>query len=182
MPWSRRLVLPAAAALLLAPLPARAWFWRGGLPDPAEPSTTLDGVEAAITRLIPVPEITAEALAPRLSDFLLFDVREPAEYAQSRLPGAIRLDPAMPAAEFRAAHGARVAGADVVFYCAVGWRSGRMLELVRGTIAGARPRALFNLRGGLFRWRVLGLPLEGGAEVHPFDRQWGRLLERSLGG
>jgi len=182
-PLPRRPLL--ASALLLAaaaaPTPAQAWFWRRGMPDPTDDRTTLDAVEQAVTRLIPVPEITPRALAPRLGQMRLFDVREAEEFAQSRLPAAIRLPPDMPAAAFRAAHGASVAGAEVVFYCAVGWRSGKLLERVQATIASAGPAALYNLRGGLFRWRADGLPLEGDAEVHQYDAAWGRLLARTLG-
>ncbi len=127
-----------------------------------------------------MPEITPRELAPRLPEMVLFDVREAEEFALSRLPGAIRLPPDMPAGAFRAAHGARVGGAQVVFYCAVGWRSGKMLERVQATIASARPAALYNLRGGVFRWRAEGLPLEGDAEVHHYDAAWGQLLRRTL--
>jgi len=178
----RRLALPLAVAAALAPLPASAWFWRRGLPDPADAATTLADVERAVTRLIPVPEITPAELAPRLGGMVLFDVREPEEFALSHLPGAHLLSPGLSAAEFRAAHGARVAGREVVFYCAVGWRSGKMLERVQASIASAGPAALYNLRGGLFRWRAEGLPLAGGTEVHHYDAAWGRLLRRTLGG
>lgn len=177
----RRHLLPFAAASALVPLPASAWLWRRGLPDPADAATSLEDVERAVRRLIPVPEITPRELAPRLTSMVLFDVREAEEFAQSRLPGAHRLPPDMSADAFRATHAAQVAGREVVFYCAVGWRSGKMLERVQALIASARPAALFNLRGGLFRWRAEGLPLEGDAEVHPFDANWGRLLRRTLG-
>jgi rhodanese-related sulfurtransferase len=178
----RRALPLLLAGAALAPRPAEAWLWRRGMPDPADAATTLDAVERAVTRLIPVPEITPREIAPQLAQMRLFDVREPEEFALSRLPGAIRLDPGLPAAAFRAAHGAQVAGARVVFYCAVGWRSGKMLERVQATIASAAPAALYNLRGGLFRWRAEGLPLEGAAEVHHYDAAWGQLLRRTLGG
>jgi len=182
MSLPRRLILPV---LLAACLPNGASaFWRrwAGLADPADPRTTLDQIERDITRLIPVAEITPRDLVLHLADYLLFDVREPAEYAMSRLPGAIRLDPGLSSEAFLTAHGARSAGARVVFYCAVGWRSGRMLERVQAMVAQARPAAMLNLRGGMFRWRAEGLPLEGGTEVHQFDDRWGQLLRRTLGG
>jgi len=182
MPMPRRLAL---AALFALPIPASAYAFGMrfvGLSDPADPRTTLDQVERDIARLIPVREITPRELAPRLGEHLLFDVREAEEFAMSHLPGAIRLDPALSAAEFLAAHGARTAGAQVVFYCAVGWRSGKMLERVQAIVAQARPAAMYNLRGGMFRWRAEGLPMAGGAEVHQFDARWGQLLRRTLGG
>ena len=182
MSLPRRLILPV---LLSASLPDSASaFWRrsAGLSDPTDPRTTLDQIERDITRLIPVAEITPRELAPHLAEYLLFDVREPAEYAMSRLPGAIRLNPDLSLSAFLAAHGARSAGARVVFYCAVGWRSGLMFERVQAMVAQARPAAMYNLRGGMFRWRAEGLPLDGGTEIHQFDERWGQLLRRTLGG
>ncbi|MCU0888633.1 MAG: rhodanese-like domain-containing protein [Rubritepida sp.] len=181
MPLSRRIALAAALAAL-TPASAFALWPRRGLADPSDPRTTLDQVERDIARLIPVREITPRDLAVRLGEYLLFDVREEDEFAMSHLPGAIRLAPRLSATEFLAAHGARTGGAQVVFYCAVGWRSGKMLERVQAIVARARPAEMYNLRGGLFRWRAEGLPLEGGAEVHPFDAAWGQLLRRTLAG
>jgi rhodanese-related sulfurtransferase len=179
MTLPRRFLL---AAPLLAPAAAQAFPWRSGLPDPSDPRTSLDAVERAVARLIPVAEITPRALAARLGEVVLFDVREAEEHAMSRLPGAIRLDPGMAAAAFRATHGTAVTGREVAFYCAVGWRSGRLLERVGPLLAAAPPAQAWNLRGGVFRWRAEGLPLEGGAEVHHFDQGWGRLLARTLAG
>jgi rhodanese-related sulfurtransferase len=181
MPVPRRIALAAALAAMI-PAGASAFWLRRGLADPADPRTTLDQVERDVARLIPVREITPRDLAARLGEHLLFDVREAEEFAMSHLPGAIRLDPGLSAAEFLAAHGARTAGAQVVFYCAVGWRSGKMLERVQAVIAQARPAAMYNLRGGMFRWRAEGLPMAGGVEVHHFDARWGQLLRRTLGG
>jgi hypothetical protein len=45
----------------------------------------------------------------------------------------------------------------------------------------APAKAIFNLRGGIFRWHAEGRPLEygpGASGVHPFSRDWGRLLKR----
>jgi rhodanese-related sulfurtransferase len=181
MPFPRRLALAALGAALI-PAGASAFWPRRGLADPSDPRITLDQVERDITRLIPVREITPRDLAGRMDAHLLFDVREAEEFAMSHLPGAIRLDPGLSAAAFLAAHAARTAGAQVVFYCAVGWRSGKMLERVQAIVAQARPAAMYNLRGGMFRWRAEGLPMAGGAEVHHFDARWGRLLERTLRG
>lgn len=182
---ARRLVLLAGAATLTATGGAAlAWPWRRGLPDPADSRTTMQDVEAAVSRLLPVPEITAAELARRVGAgerILLLDVREPAEYAQSRIPGALRVPPDAAAAAVLAEHGARMAGATVVLYCAVGWRSGLMLQGIRQAAAQAPAAALFNLRGGIFRWHAEGRPLEfgpGATGVHPFDASWGRLLAR----
>jgi rhodanese-related sulfurtransferase len=182
----RRLILLAAAGLAATGALAFGWRWPAGLPDPADPRTTLAEVEAAVSRLLPVPEITPEGLARLMASgapHVLFDVREPEEYAQSHIPGAIRLDPGADAATVLAAHGARMAGATVVFYCAVGWRSGVMVTELRRAAAEARAAALLNMRGGAFRWHAEGRPLApDSAGVHHYDPNWGRLLERTIGG
>lgn len=187
-PLRRSLVVAGAAGLALAGGAALAWPWRRGLPDPADPRTTMQEVEAAVARLLPVPEITATELARRIAageNVVLLDVREPAEYAQSRIPGALRLPPEASAAAVLAEHGARMAGATVVFYCAVGWRSGVMLQGIREAAREAPAASLLNLRGGIFRWHAERRPLDlgpGAAGVHHFDAGWGRLLQRIGGG
>ena len=187
-PARRHLLLASAAALAATGGVALAWPWRRGMPDPADPRTTMQDVEAAVAHLLPVPEITSAELARRVSAgerILLFDVREPDEYAQSRIPGALRVSPGATAEAVLAEHGARMAGATVVLYCAVGWRSGLMVQGIRQAMAQAQASGLFNLRGGIFRWHAEARPLEfgpGAAGVHPFDNAWGRLLARISGG
>jgi rhodanese-related sulfurtransferase len=187
-PARRRLLLAGSGALVVSASAALAWPWRRGLPDPADPGTTMQDVEAAVARLLPVPEITSAELARRIAageHILLLDVREPAEYAQSRIPGALRVQPGAPVDAVLAEHGARMTGATVVFYCAVGWRSGLAVQGIRQAAAQAPASALLNLRGGIFRWHAEARPLEfgpGAAGVHPFDGAWGRLLARMSGG
>ncbi len=182
------MLIPAAGALAVTGGAGLALAWRRGLPDPADPRTTTQDVEAAVARLLPVPEITSASLAALVGNgarILLLDVREPAEYAQSHIPGALRVQPGAPAAAVLAEHGARMVGATVVLYCAVGWRSGLMLQGIRQAAAQAPAAALFNLRGGIFRWHAEGRPREfgpGARGVHPFNAAWGQLLERMTGG
>lgn len=187
-PARRPLLIAGAGALAVTSGIALAWPWRRGLPDPADPRTTMQDVEAAVARLLPVPEITSADLAGRIGAgerIVLFDVREQAEYAQSRIPGALRVPPEASAAAILAEYGSRMAGATVVLYCAVGWRSGLMLQGIRQAAAEAPAATLLNLRGGIFRWHAEARPLEfgaGAAGVHPFDSAWGRLLARIGGG
>lgn len=178
----------ASFVLAAAPRPAAAWAWLLGarLPDPRDPATTLDSVEEAISRLLPLPEITAPALAARLGaagerPLVLFDVRTVEEFAAGHLPGAVRLDPELSATAFATAHGGRIAAADVVLYCAVGWRSGVLLDRVRARGAAHRPASMANLRGGLFRWHAEGFSVVSASSpafVHPFDAAWETLLRR----
>ncbi len=181
-------MLLAGAAVLVTGAAGVLWPRAAALPDPGDPRTTLAQVEEAVARILPVPEITAAELAALLQSgapLLLLDVREPAEFAQSRIPGAIRVAPGAPAAELLARHGAAMRGATVVFYCAVGWRSGLMLEGLQQAATQAGAAGLRNLRGGIFRWHAEGRALEpapGTQGVHQFDAAWGRLLRRTLGG
>jgi len=185
---SRRLLLLAGAAVLVAGTAGLLWPRAVGLPNPSDPRTTLAQVEEAVARTLLVPEITAADLAGLMqggAPLLLLDVREPEEFAQSRIPGAIRVTPRAPAAEVLARHGAAMRGAHVVFYCAVGWRSGLMVEGLRKAAAQSGALSLVNLRGGIFRWHAEGRPLAfaaGAQGVHQFDTGWGRLLRRILGG
>jgi rhodanese-related sulfurtransferase len=183
----RRLLLLGGAAVLVAGGAGMLWPRAAGLPDPTNPNTTLAQVEDAVARILPVPEITAAELAAMVQaggPLVLLDVREPEEFAQSRIAGAIRVAPGMPSAEILARHGAAMKGAAVVFYCAVGWRSGLMVEALRDAANRAGAASFSNLRGGIFRWHAEGRALDtapGAQGVHHFDAAWGQLLRRTLG-
>ena len=115
-------------------------------------------------------------------DVVLFDVRKDAEYAVSRIDGAIRVSPSISASEFLRDYAGAVKGKKAVFYCSVGERSSRLAERVMSQAGDARPSAIYNLEGGIFKWHneyrnVVGAEGETSA-VHPFNRRWGRLLER----
>ncbi|MEM6491501.1 MAG: rhodanese-like domain-containing protein, partial [Pseudomonadota bacterium] len=94
--------------------------------------------------------------------------------------GALRLDPDADADAFMAQYGALIAGRDVIFYCSVGVRSSRMAERLAPVLGDARSVA--NLEGGVFAWHNQSRPLEDaqGATpfVHPYNRSWGRLVDR----
>jgi rhodanese-related sulfurtransferase len=182
---NRRLVVGMVGATILGGAGmAMAWPWRRGLPDPTDARTTLQAVEDAIARLLPEPEITTAALAARMAagePIILFDTREPDEYAQSHLPGALRVAPDTSANAVLAEYRALMADATVVVYCSVGWRSGLVVQAIRRAAHDAPAKAIFNLRGGIFRWHAEGRPLEfgpGASGVHPFSRDWGQLLKR----
>jgi rhodanese-related sulfurtransferase len=76
---------------------------------------------------------------------------------------------------------AEIAGdSTIVCACAVGLRSGRMAKAL--TDHGLPPARVRNLRGGIFGWERLGLPMVDDhgptRAVHPFDARWRRLLDR----
>lgn len=163
------------------------WLWSqaGGL-DPTNPRTGLSDIEATVARRYMVPEMSSAVLAGRLSapDIVVFDVREAEEFAQSHIAGAQRVDPGMSGPAFLARYGRDLKGKVAVFYCAVGVRSGVMLERVQAALPGVGASAAYNLRGGIFRWHATGLPVQSEAgealSVHPYDQDWKLLLDRTL--
>lgn len=150
-------------------------------PDTAQPPPNWTALKQEIRVRYPaVPVLSTAQLAGWLNrepsdTLLLLDVRAPDEYAVSHLRGAVN------AADAEAALAAiAAAGADrrVVLYCSVGYRSAdlaaRLIE--RGCTN------VFNLEGSIFQWANEGRPVYRGDEqvsvVHPFDPDWGRLLDR----
>jgi rhodanese-related sulfurtransferase len=120
---------------------------------------------------------------------VLADVRTPAEYATSHLPGAIRVDPGsrgLPA-ELRSAledqerpH-PKDTGLLLVTYCTVGWRSGGLARFLGDD--GGRGIEVRNLEGGILAWANAGGALvdEAGRptnRVHPHDPLVGALFLR----
>ncbi|MCP5327033.1 MAG: rhodanese-like domain-containing protein [Steroidobacteraceae bacterium] len=84
-------------------------------------------------------------------EILLIDVREPAEFAVERIPGALLLPLSTFDATLLPADGPR----RVVFHCAGGKRSLTAAE--RRLAAGAASAT--HLGGGLQAWKAAGLPL-----------------------
>ncbi|MEM1129846.1 MAG: rhodanese-like domain-containing protein [Pseudomonadota bacterium] len=108
---------------------------------------------------------------------VLIDVREPAEYAVSHLPGAFHAQ----GAALRALVDEIGADRPVVLYCSVGYRSSREAQALRRKGF----ENVSNLDGSIFEWANTGHVLvQGGPEaetptdfVHPFNDKWGVLLE-----
>jgi len=127
-----------------------------------------------------VPTIAVDELAARLDAGetpLLIDVRAADEYAVSHLRGARRAEtPAEAEALLEGVPNDR----EVIVYCSVGWRSGHLAQALRRE---GRTNVR-NLEGSIFEWANTGHPVWRGDEpvraVHPYDAEWGRLLDRSL--
>jgi len=107
------------------------------------------------------------------NELVLLDVRTPEEQNLSHLRGAHRLDARDPDIEALSIP----AGATVVVYCSIGYRSASIVEdLQRAGITN-----VYNLEGGLFDWANQDRPIYRGEErvdeVHPFNRVWGLLLQ-----
>lgn len=130
-----------------------------------------------------VAEVTAHTLQAWLDDpagptTRLLDVRSRAEYEVSRLPAALWAPDLERALEVLA--GPAATPSRVVVYCSVGVRSARLARAL--ATCGLGP--VYNLRGSIFGWAGLGLPLVDDRgetrRVHPFDTRWGRLLDPAL--
>lgn len=122
---------------------ARRWRWtesplRRG-PGSRRPTTVLEDAP---------PRIAPAALAARLGDTLLVDVRTPAELATGTVPGSLRpedlTDPTAP----------------VVVVCASGVRATAWARTAR---AAGRPATVLD--GGIEAWRREGLPLSADADT-----------------
>lgn len=99
-----------------------------------------------------VAEIDVDELERLLGQgAVLIDVREPAEFAQARVPGA-RL---IPLGEIPARFGEIDAGADVLVICRSGGRSYNAAEFLLGQGIAAR-----NVAGGTQAWVVAGKPFD----------------------
>jgi len=136
-----------------------------------------------IERYPDVAHISSNALqkmSPK--DVVLFDVRRSSEFDVSRIEGAIRVSPSINASTFLREHAASMKGKTVIFYCSVGERSSRLAERVISRAGAAQSAALYNLEGGIFKWHNEYKDVVGGrgqtSAIHPFNRKWGRLLER----
>ncbi|MBL4853260.1 MAG: rhodanese-like domain-containing protein [Robiginitomaculum sp.] len=168
----------------------------------------LQKVQASLVKKYPgVDHIKIELLAQELQRapdaFVLFDVREKAEYDVSHLPGAIWVEPGMTGTAFLTAHGQKIAGKMVVFYCSVGVRSSGLLDRVQNArvqneLYRQEAMEAYNLTGGLFAWHNQGRGLVRGLVpglipglvpglvnghsptdlIHPYNQQWGKLIKR----
>lgn len=136
---------------------------------------TWDSTQALIRKDFPrVRQISIQQYRQEtLPNPLLVDTREPEEYAVSHIAGAVNLQNA--AAIIRLAR--QQGRSSILLYCSVGYRSSHLAE----EIAQQGFPEVYNLEGSLFQWANLGLPLVNQAGktrfVHPYDREWGVLLD-----
>jgi rhodanese-related sulfurtransferase len=173
-PLSRRSALGwAAAGLVMTVHPASHAFFFSKPEWPAVKQSMRERYPA-------VPQLSTTQLRAWQADTtrvqaLLLDARASAEYQVSHLNGAL-LTP-----DFKAAVQAlkdRPKDTPIVVYCAVGVRSTALADQLRR----AGWSQVSNLEGSIFEWANLGYPVvRGDVEVntvHPYDKNWGTLLER----
>ena len=115
--------------------------------------------------------------SPQRKNLLLFDVREPEEYAVSHLQGA---RPAPSKDEALKALQGTPSDQRIVLYCSVGYRSSELAQF----LMKKGYTEVYNLEGSIFAWANEGRPVYRGKErvtvVHPYDKIWGSLLKKSL--
>lgn len=153
-------------------------------------ATTNQGLRAIHTltaaRYVDVKHVSSDEVAAKLrrapKGVLVLDVREPKEYAVSRIPGAQRVSPAIDADTFRRHFGKALRGRNVVLYCSVGVRSTELASRIRTAALDAGATSVANLTGGIFSWHNerRSLVNENGPtnRIHPYNSFWGTLIER----
>ena len=126
-------------------------------------------------RQLSTADLAADLESSQKGAPLLIDSRSESEYAVSHLRGARRAETV---SEVEAITNER--NTLIVVYCSVGYRSSRLAQelMSRGFTN------VFNLEGSIFKWANEGRPVyrngQPVVEVHPYDDDWGRLLDRSL--
>lgn len=143
--------------------------------NPEDPATRFHRKARWAASAFPVPEVSVEEVAARPDHYLLVDTRAGAEFAVSRLPRAILWEEYQTHPPPEAVRQALAEDRPVVFYCSIGYRSGEAAFRARELLG--QDANVLNLYGGIFRWANEGNGLEGGELVHPYDDEWGRLLE-----
>jgi len=129
-----------------------------------------------------VAQISPEAfLKLDRSAILLLDIRDPEEYAVSRLPGAIWVNPSA-SAETALIQIGDVRGKKIIVYCSVGRRSSIFAEREQEQLLKMGAESVANLEKGIFGWHNEQRELVDASgktdAVHPYDDVWKRYVER----
>ncbi len=111
----------------------------------------------------------------RNETIVLLDIREANEHRVAALPGAKLVPPS----EVKSFAGDLPAGATIVTYCTVGYRSG----IAAVTLEKRIGRPVFNLDGGIIEWfNDGGTVVDAGGEetdkIDAFNAEWERYVER----
>ena len=140
------------------------------------PAPEWERIKADIRARFPgVKQLSTADLAAWLADAsrpvpILLDARSEEEFAVSHLPKARR-------AETQAIPEDLESSQPIVVYCSVGYRSSRLAERMQAVGFSS----VYNLEGSIFEWVNQGHEVVRGEtpvrEVHPYDEQWGQLLD-----
>jgi len=145
-----------------------------------EKDSAWDKVLSQVRRDFPdVRMMTTQELAdwqadPQRDPPLLLDVRAAEEYGVSHLRGAVLADSG---SALRSALDGIDPDRPIVVYCSVGYRSAKAAR----NIQEMGFQNVTNLEGSIFAWANEGRPVfrngEQASKVHPYDKQWGELLD-----
>lgn len=108
-------------------------------------------------RIAPEEAITVIAALQGDPEFVLLDIRTPAEVEAGHLPGAVGLDFRSPTSENELGQGDRKL--IYLIYCRTANRSGQALGVMR-EMGFAK---VYNMQGGITLWKQLGYPICKGA-------------------
>lgn len=111
-----------------------------------------------------------KGMMDRHEKFVVIDVRKPAEFRVSHIKGAVNIEKPN-----QIKYGKNEL---MVVYCSVGYRSSQFVsELQKMGFTNA-----YNLRGSIFEWANKGYDLyQNGKKVdkvHPYNKEWGKLLKQ----
>jgi len=129
----------------------------------------------------------SKVLSESDNEIVIFDVREPSEYQVSHLQNAILVDPDISKRQFLELYQGELHGKTVVLYCSVGRRSSILANQVSAELIDGGSKNVFNLEHGIFGWHnerrdlIRRDLINGIAEtkyVHPYNRKWGKFIER----
>ncbi len=166
-----------AAIVILTLAACLAPLADGNAGDASFKQRWLETIELVRDRFPDAKQMSTQELAQLLRNdarILIIDTREPDEYAVSHLQGAhlaTNIGDALKVIESTSQD-----DPIVVVYCSVGYRSSKIAQ----RLERMGVRQVFNLEGSLFQWANEGRALHRGAEqvqsVHPYDKDWGKLL------
>ncbi len=146
-------------------------------------SNDLDALAERLThRFSEIQHLAASDIESLPRDrIVVFDVREPAEFSVSHLPGAINVSPDLDADEFLTKYGDALREKTAIFYCSVGVRSSKLAaSITRQASVNGTNLETANLRGGIFAWHNDGRLLTRNGQptrnVHPYNDHWDRYL------
>lgn len=127
-----------------------------------------------------VSYISVQELAMPKTNAVIFDAREPEEYAVSHLKNAIsvgynKFDMDVVESKFKDKNQM------IVVYCSVGIRS----ETIGEKLQNAGYKNIHNLYGGIFEWKNRDFPIfdsngKKTDKVHVFSKAWGKWLQNGI--
>ncbi len=99
------------------------------------------------------PEVVSQLIGQRSDHILILDARTQAEFAVSRIQGAVRVDPDTRSARSVTENNGDLQGKTVIVYCSIGLRSSRLVVRIGQALKDNGVTAIHNMSGGIFRWR-----------------------------